>query len=327
MTPPRDFLIDTDTASDDAVALVMALRTPGVAVRGITTVAGNVGVARATANALFVAELCGAAGVPVYAGCDRPLLRPAVDANWFHGRDGLSDLGFAPADPAPAAGHAVDAILDLTRRHPGLTLVTLGPLTNVAVALARDPSLAGRVGRCVVMGGNPCCVGNVTPAAEYNVWCDPEAAEVVLRSGLPVELVGWHLCRGDAALDDADVAAARRLRSPVADFAVDCNRTAAAAYLRQTGEAGISLPDPVAMAVALDPDGVVTSATSHPVAVECHGELTRGQTVVDQLGVAADARNAAVWRAAAQTARVVWSIDVAAFKRSLFAALAGPGNV
>jgi purine nucleosidase len=324
MTAPLDLLIDTDTASDDAVALIMALRNPAVAVRGITTVAGNVGVGQATANALFVAELCGATGVPVHAGCGRPMLRPAVDANWFHGRDGLSDLGFAPRHLAPAAGHAVDAILDLTHRYPGLTLVTLGPLTNVAVALLRDPALAGRVGRCVVMGGNPCCVGNVTPAAEYNVWCDPEAAEVVLRSGMAIDLVGWHLCRGDAALDANDIARARAIGTPLADFAIDCNRTAAAAYRAQTGEVGISLPDPTAMAVAIDPAGIIRSATSHPVRVECQSELTRGQTVVDQLDVAADARNAATWSdaAASAPARVVWSIDVPAFKRQLFAALA-----
>ena len=317
----RDFLIDTDTASDDAVALVMALRSPGVTVRGITTVAGNVGVGQATRNALFVAELCGADGVPVYAGCGRPLLRPAVDANWFHGRDGLSDVGYAPARRSAEPGHAVDAIGSLTAAHPGLTLVTLGPLTNVAAAVVRDPSVAGRVGRCVVMGGNPCCVGNVTPAAEYNVWCDPEAAEIVLRSGMPVELVGWHLCRGPAALDRDDIAAARALRTAAADFAVDCNATAAAAYHRQTGEHGISLPDPVAMAVALDPAGVVTAASDHAVRVEGHGDLTRGQTVVDQLGVSGDARNADAWRDVGRPARVVWTLDVPAFKRLLMATL------
>ncbi len=317
--PTRDFLIDTDTASDDAVALIMALRSPGVTVRGITVVAGNVSVEQATRNALFVTELCGLE-VPVSAGCNRPMLRPAVDANWFHGRDGLSDLGFAPKRRSPAAGHAVDAILEVTRQHPGLTLVTLGPLTNVAVAVLRDPTLAGRVGRCVIMGGNPCCVGNVTPAAEYNVWCDPEAAEVVLRSGMPVELVGWHLCRGDAALNDADLARARAIGTPLADFAIDCNRTAAAAYLLQTGELGISLPDPTAMAVALDPT-VITGATSHPVLVECRSDLTRGMTVVDQLNVAADPRNAATWATATSPAKIIWSIDVPAFKRQVLAAL------
>ena len=316
----RDFLIDTDTASDDAVALIMALRTPGVAVRGITVVAGNVALPQATRNALCVAELCGS-DVPVYAGCDRPMLRPHHDASWFHGRDGLSDLGFAPTHRVAETTHAVDAIIDISRQHPGLTLVTLGPLTNVAVALMRDPSLAARVGRCVIMGGNPCCVGNVTAAAEYNIWCDPEAAQVVAESGMKIDLVGWHLCRGDAALDAADIAAVRAVGTPLANFAIDCNRTAAAAYRAQTGDAGISLPDPTAMAVALD-RSVVTSVSSHRVMIECHSELTRGMTVVDQLNVADDPRNAAQWPTHLRPMSVVWTIDVPRFKRQLFDAVA-----
>ena len=315
----RDFLVDTDTASDDAVALIMALRSAGVVVRGITTVAGNVAVGQATRNALFVTELCGV-DVPVFAGCDRPMLRKAVDANWFHGQDGLSDLGFSPARRTAEKGHAVDAIIELSHRYPGLTLVTLGPLTNIAVALLRDRSLAKHVGRCVIMGGNPCCVGNVTPAAEYNIWCDPEAAEIVLQSGMPIELIGWHLCRDDAALNDAEIARVREIKTPLANFAIDCNRTAAAAYFTQTGQAGISLPDPVAMAVAIDPT-IVTSASPHRVMVECRSELTRGMTVVDQLEVAADERNAETWSSANQPVEIAWSIDLPVFKRMVVEAL------
>ena len=332
----RDFLIDTDTASDDAVALVMALRSPGVVVRGITTVAGNVNVGQATRNAVLVTELCGVAGgsgaaTPVFAGCGRPMLRAPVDATWFHGADGLSDRGFVPKVGSPAEGHAVDAILETTRRHPGLTLVTLGPLTNVATAILRDPSVCQRVGRCVIMGGNPCCVGNVTPAAEYNLWCDPEAAEIVLQSGMNIDLVGWQLCRGEAALNAAEIAGVRALGTEIARFAIECNATAAAAYLKQTGETGISLPDPTAMAVALDPS-IITAASSHRVRVECASELTRGQTVVDRLDVADDPRNAATWAGAAAadggpgaagTVRVVWSIDVGKFKQRLMTALSG----
>lgn len=319
----RDFLIDTDTASDDAVALIMALRSPDVAVRGITTVAGNVDVAQATRNALCVRDLCGRADVPVYAGCARPMFRPAVDANWFHGRDGLGDCGFAAgAGVTCEAGHGVDAIIELARKHSGLTLVTLGPLTNVALALMREPRLAEWIARCVVMAGNPLCVGNVTPAAEYNAWCDPEALEVVLRSGLPVELVGWHLSRGEAVCDANDVANIRALKTPLANFAIDCNRVASDAYLKQTGEVGISLPDPTAMAVALDP-AIVTRASNHAVMIECHSELTRGQTVVDELGVTDDPRNIDVWKLASQSppTRVIWSIDVAVFKAMLVRAL------
>lgn len=233
---PRDFLIDTDTASDDAVALIMALRSREIVVHGITVVAGNVSVEQATRNALFVTELC-QCDVPVYAGCTRPILRKPANASWFHGQDGLGDVGFAPTkDTTAETEHAVDAMRRITAEHPGLTLVTLGPLTNVAVALLRDPAMAQRIGRCVIMGGNPCCVGNVTPAAEYNIWCDPEAAEIVLRSGMPCELVGWHLCRGEAVFNTDNIATVLAIDTRIAKFAIDCNRTAAEAYRTQTGE-------------------------------------------------------------------------------------------
>jgi purine nucleosidase len=201
---PRAFLIDTDTASDDAVALIMALRAPDVEVRAITIVAGNVPVAQAARNALYTAELCGS-DVPVYPGADHPLLREYVHAEWFHGKDGLGDHNYPAPRRAPEPTHAVEAIVETVRANPGITLVTLGPLTNVALALARAPDIAANVARTVVMGGAPCCEGNVTPAAEYNMWVDPEAARMVVRSGLPIELVGWHLCRGAAALDPADL--------------------------------------------------------------------------------------------------------------------------
>src|SRR5690349_12344197 len=241
------FLIDTDTASDDAVALIMALRHPDVRVAAITVVAGNVPLEQATRNALYTAELCGRGDVRVYAGADRPLAREAEHAQWFHGRDGLGDQNYPPPKGAAEPRHAVDAIIETVHANPGLTLVTLGPLTNVAHALSRDPGIAPMIGRCVVMGGNPCCEGNVTPAAEYNIWCDPEAARVVMRSAMPaIELVGWQLCRGEANLLEPDIAYVRGLRTSLADFCIDCNRVAMEANRTQSGEVGIALPDPVA---------------------------------------------------------------------------------
>lgn len=314
----RDFLIDTDTASDDAVALIMALVHPNIRVRGITTVAGNVNLRQATRNALLVTELC-KSDSPVFVGCEKPMLREAVDASWFHGNDGLSDRGFAPKSRAPAAEHAVDAMLRISREFPGLTLVTLGPLTNVAAALLREPDFAKRVGRCVIMGGNPCCIGNVTPAAEYNIWCDPEAAQVVAQSGMPIELVGWHLCRGEAALNQREIDEILRAETELARFAVECNGTAMEAYRTQTGETGISLPDPTAMAVAID-QNVVTSASDHRLMIECHSELTRGMTVVDQLNVGDDPRNNLQWPAT-RPAKIVWTIDNAKFKRMVIESL------
>src|SRR5277367_2167480 len=154
----RHFLIDTDTASDDAVALMMALRAPGIQVVGITTVHGNVGVEQATRNALYTVELCGSK-VPVYIGAAKPLQREPQDATWFHGKDGLGDVGYAPVSSRAADGDAVDVILASISTYPDLELVTLGPLTNIALALQRRPSMAGQLKRCVVMGGAPCCVG------------------------------------------------------------------------------------------------------------------------------------------------------------------------
>jgi purine nucleosidase len=316
------FLIDTDTASDDAVALIMALRAPQVQVLAITTVAGNVNVQQASRNALYTAELCDS-NVPVFPGAEKPLQRAHVSAEWFHGRDGLGDHGYAAPRRAPEKQGAVDALIETIESHPGLVLVTLGPLTNVALALRRKPGMGAKVSRCVVMGGAPCCEGNVTPAAEYNLWCDPEAARIVLRSGLPIELVGWHLCRGEAMLNATDIQQVLSFGTPVAKFAITCNSRAQEAILKQTGEHGISLPDPVAMAVAIDPS-IVTSQSAHFVDVETESELTRGMTVVDRLNVADDERNREVWAsslAAGHKAKVFWTIDNVRWKQALRSAL------
>jgi purine nucleosidase len=317
---PRTFLIDTDTASDDAVALIMALRAPDVHVAAITVVAGNVPVEQATRNALYTVELCGA-NVPVYSGATKPLLRTYENATWFHGRDGLGDHNYPAPKQAPEKAHAVDAIIETIEANPGLVLVTLGPLTNVALALSRKPSLAKQVSRCVIMGGNPCCEGNVTPAAEYNIWVDPEAARIVMHSGLPIELIGWHLCRFDAVLGPADIAEVQAFNTPLAHFAIECNSHARTALKIQTGEDGICLPDPVAMSLALDPT-VGTDWSDHYLEVETQSELSRGNTVVDRLNVAGDERNKSVWRPALrQKAKVCWTIDNARWKQALYKAL------
>lgn len=319
---PRTFLIDTDTASDDAVALIMALRAPDVSVAAITVVAGNVNVEQATRNALYTVELCGGS-VPVYSGAAKPLLRTYQNATWFHGHDGLGDHNYPAPKQSAEPLHAVDAILKTIEAHPGLVVVTLGPLTNVALALSMRPGIASSVGRCVVMGGAPCCEGNVTPAAEYNIWVDPEAARIVMRSGLPVELIGWQLSRGDAVLHQSDIDHAEHLNTNLAHFAIKCNSHAREAYKIQTGEDGICLPDPVAMCLALDPT-VGTKWSEHYVDVETQSELTRGMTVVDRLNVAEDERNRAVWAPALEKRRkanVCWSIDNQRWKEALYRAL------
>jgi purine nucleosidase len=318
----RPFLIDTDVASDDAVALIMALRAPEVRVVAITTVAGNVDVQQATRNALYTVELCGS-DVPVYAGAERPLLRAHQNATWFHGRDGLGDHNYPPPRQLRGKLRAVDAMIEAIDANPGLTLVTLGPLTNLALALAQEPGIAAKVGRCVLMGGAPCCEGNVTPAAEYNIWVDPEAARIVMLGGLPVELIGWQLSRGEAVLNERDIALLEGFGSGLTRFAIECNSRARQAYKEQTGEDGISLPDPVAMCIALDPI-VATQWSEHYVDVETHSELTRGMTVVDRLNVARDERNQAVWTSVlshGRKAKVCWTIETKRWKEALFSAL------
>jgi purine nucleosidase len=317
-TMPRPLLIDTDTASDDAVALIMALRAPAIRVVAITIVAGNVGVEQGARNALFTAELCGSA-VPVYLGASKPLLRELETAEWFHGFDGLSDHGYAPTLRTAEPSHAVDAILAASWQHPGLEVITLGPLTNLATAILRDPSLATRIGRCVIMGGNPCCEGNVTPAAEFNIWVDPEAARIVFASGLPIQMIGWQLSRNEAVLNAKDIAALLALGSPLADFAIRCNSTAANAYAIQTGEKGISLPDPIAMAILLEP-ALSLYASSHFVQIETGSSLTRGMTVVDKLDVSSDQRNSPIWHPPTLSAtriEICWRLDVAGWKAAL----------
>ncbi|WP_263376789.1 nucleoside hydrolase [Granulicella aggregans] len=314
----RTILIDTDTASDDAVALIMAIRSPRVDIAAITTVAGNVPVDQATRNALYTVELCGAK-VPVYTGAAKPLLRELETAEWFHGLDGLSDHGFAPAARVAEPIHAVDAIIATVLANPGVEIITLGPLTNLAVAIAREPRIIANIARCVVMGGAPCCEGNVTPAAEFNIWVDPEAARIVFLSGLRIEMIGWQLSRFDAALQDADIKRIGALNTPLADFAIRCNSAAAAAYQVQTGEVGISLPDPIAMAILLDPR-LSLSSSRHFVSIETNSEMTRGMTIVDRLGVTTDQRNHLVWKdvlASAVPSDICWELDIAGWKKAL----------
>jgi purine nucleosidase len=311
----RNILIDTDTASDDAVALIMALRSPQARVSAITVVAGNVAVEQGTQNALYTVELCGAE-VPVFPGAAAPLARPLEDASWFHGRDGLGDHGYRPTTRVAEQEPAVDAILRLVLANPGIEILTLGPLTNIALALRAHPDLAANVSRCVVMGGAPCCEGNVTPTAEYNFWVDPEAAQLVLRSQLPIELVGWQLSREDAVVKPGELDG---IATPFAEFAVRSNDTAAQAYHQQTGEHGIALPDPTAMAILLDPSLAIVSS-EHYMDVQTDDGITRGMSVVDKLGVATDARNRALWSEVLERGRkqtVVWEMDVAGWKRAL----------
>lgn len=271
----------------------MALNHPGTTVEAITVVAGNVSLEQGVQNALYTLELCGS-DAPVHRGASSPLLVPLVTAQEVHGKDGMGDIGLPLSGREPEPGHAVDVLVDAINASPGgLTLVALGPLTNVALALLKDQSIAGKVRDCVVMGGTGRGPGNVTPVAEYNIWADPEAASIVFESGMPLTMVGWDVSYGHAVFDAEDSARLRAIGTPLAEFCVDIQAVLDAWAKENTHLAGFDLPDPITMAVALDP-AVVTETRRLFVAVETGGVWSRGQTIVDHLGVAGREPNIAV---------------------------------
>ncbi len=305
---PRTFVIDTDTASDDAVALVMAMMHPDVDVRAITVVAGNVPLPMAVNNALLTVERCVARGrprVPVYAGLDAPLYRALETAQYVHGEDGMGDIDLAPATTNATGQDAVTELIELPHRSAELlTLVTLGPLTNVAAALARDPELLTRYERTVMMAGAPDLIGNVNARGEFNVWCDPEAAEIVFAAPGDKTLVGWNISRQFAVMTPADQAHIKTL-GPLGEFVHEINRVVNE-YCLNTGLPGYDLPDPIAMAIAIDPN-IATETTDEPVEVTIDGD--------DDRGASTPSIDPTRW-----PMRVVWKADEAAFKRQLFAA-------
>ncbi|WP_271679536.1 nucleoside hydrolase [Thermomonas mangrovi] len=279
MTNPRiPLLIDTDPGVDDALALLMAFADARHEVVGLTIAAGNVGLGHTVANALKLCEVC-AVDAPVFPGAATPLVHPARDAAYVHGRDGFGDTGYAPAARTAEDEHAALAILRLSHVHAGrLVLVALGPLTNLALALRLDPSLPQRVARCIVMGAAVTAHGNITPAAEFNIAFDPEAAHIVF-SGFPkIELADWEAVLAHGYLH-ADVERWLAADSPRARFYAGVS-----AHTRAWSRAGRGerwhAADALAMAMALQPEGVL-EAVSRPLAVEMAGQHTRGATIVD----------------------------------------------
>ncbi|MCP4258526.1 MAG: nucleoside hydrolase, partial [Planctomycetes bacterium] len=266
------------------VALVMALKYPDVHVEAITVVSGNVHVDQAVQNALCTVELCGKQ-VPVYRGAEKPILRSLETAEYAHGKDGMGDIGLPLSGRTPAEGHGVTEIIETINRFAGnITLVTLGPLTNLALALLQDPSITGKVKECITMGGTGQGRGNVTPIAEYNIWVDPEAARIVFESAIPIKMVGWDASLAYATFNSHEMKKLRSVGTPLAEFCVDIQKVLNKFSVEEMNLEGFDLPDPLAMAVALDPS-VATSTKFLYVAIETESELCRGQSVVDHLAV------------------------------------------
>ena len=289
----RTFWIDTDTASDDAVALIMAFMNPDIEVVGLSIVAGNVPLDMGVQNALYTAELC-AATAPIYVGAAKPLSRELGTAQFVHGEDGMGDIGLPLSGRTPTSGNAVDKLIEAIHLHADhIELVTLGPLTNIALALQQDPSIARSVKRCVVMGAVADHIGNVTQVAEFNMWVDPEAVDVVLRSGMHLEFVGWDISRTEAVVTPQESAMIRSLGTERANFSVDIQRVLEKFCAEETHLNGFDLPDPIAMAYAID-TSIATEVHHWYLASETSSELTRGMVVMDTLGVMHQKPNAYV---------------------------------
>jgi purine nucleosidase len=278
MTHKQKLLIDTDPGVDDALALLMALGHPDAEVVGITVSAGNVGLNHTVRNALSLVERSGLE-VPVFAGCDRPLVLPAVDAAYVHGSDGFGDAGLPAPGRKVEAEHAAQAILRLSREYANeLTLVTLGPLTNLALALRLDPSLPERIPRLLVMGAAVTGHGNITASAEFNIYFDPEAARVVFDAWPSFELVDWEATLAHTVPDSVF---GRWLGEggELAEFYAAISAPTRAFIRAHHGDAFHSA-DALAMAVALEPK-TASDIRRHRIEVELGAGLYRGATRVD----------------------------------------------
>ncbi|KIH96781.1 nucleoside hydrolase [Streptomonospora alba] len=273
---PVPLVIDTDTAQDDCVALLVGLLDPEADLRAVTMVAGNVGFERQLRNALLTLNAAGRlGGVPVHAGCRRPLMRPRVGAENVHG-DGVGGLSMDDADRAAEDEHGVDALVRLAAEHAGeLSVVAIGPLTNIASAALKDPAFAANVKTLYIMGGSNNGRGNITPAAEFNFYVDPEAAKAVFAAGFEIVVVPWHpLTLERAVFGPAALAGIAELGTPLARFFTRiCGPTLE--FDRSVGIDGTTHPDSLTAALLLHPE-LVRASGRYNVDVETSGEITRG---------------------------------------------------
>ena len=271
-------ILDCDPGHDDAMALLLAHGSPEVELAAITTVAGNHALELTTLNALRVCTLAGLTNVPVAAGCSAPLVRPLLTAPEIHGTTGLEGHVWGEPSVDAVAEHAVDVIIDLVMAAPGeITLVPTGPLTNVAMALRKEPRIADRVREVVLMGGSY-ARGNTTPAAEFNVYVDPEAAAIVFDAGWPVTMIGLEVTQM-ALADEAVISRIEELRTPVGAAVVGMLRFYQQQQLREIGVAAPPVHDPCAVARVANPE-LVTCRQAR-VDIELTGRWTTGMTVTD----------------------------------------------
>ncbi|MGC2280298.1 MAG: nucleoside hydrolase [Candidatus Acidiferrales bacterium] len=273
---PRRIILDTDPGIDDMMAIFLALRSPELKVEAITPVCGNVPLEFTLPNALRLVEIAGRTDVPVAAGASHPLLRRLVTAGHVHGANGLAGVDFPEPKIKPVRETASEIIRRIVREHPGeITVVAVGPLTNVALALRSDPELAGMIPQIAIMGGS-LSGGNMTPAAEFNLYVDPEAARIVFDAEIPLTMVGLDVTR-KCQLSEQQIGQLEAAQNPVSQTAGKVMR-ATYERLQKGGEVtAITMHDPLTVASLIDPD--VITVKDYYVEVETEGEWTAGQTV------------------------------------------------
>jgi purine nucleosidase len=290
---PRPIIIDCDPGQDDALALLLALGSPEeIDVLAVTAVAGNVPLSLTEKNARKVVELAGRPDLPVHVGCERPLVRDLVTAEFVHGETGLDGADLPEPRMPPAPTHAVEAIIDLVRAKPAgtVTLCPTGPLTNIAAVMQKAPDVVPRIKEIVLMGG-AIGEGNITPAAEFNIYVEPHAAQIVFEAGVPLVMHGLDVTH-QALVTPERVAAIRDLGTPVSRAVVGLLEFYNVYDQTRRGRIGAPLHDPCVIAYLLRP-GLFAGRRCH-VAIETRGEHTLGRTVVDWSGRTGRTPNAMV---------------------------------
>lgn len=310
-------LIDTDTAGDDTIALLMAMKSRNARLESITINCGNVSFDQEVENALYTVEVAGMSGrVPVYPGARRPLLKDWTTVEDVQGKDGMGDSFFPRASQRPERMFAADAIIEMISESPGeITVVEIAPMTNMALALRKDPSIARKVRHFYFMGGTNQYIGNMTPAAEFNMWVDPDAAKIVLHAGMPMTMVGWEICMRHGLIGEKDYGTIGKYQTREAEFFVKVNRVARQFTKKTNGIDASTCPDSMTVSIVTEPS-VATSTFPRFVDVDNTSELSRGATIVDHYGITGRRPNA----------NVVYEASESKFKEMLFRMLRGELN-
>lgn len=274
----RKVIIDTDTATDDAIAIIMALKHNNFDVKAITTVAGNVDLEQATQNALYTVELCNK-NIPVYKGSSGPIKRKLETSKFFHGKDGLGDTGPYIPKLKEQKENAINKIVSLINSNPNeIEIIAIGPLTNIAKVFDKDPSTINKLKSLYIMGGIGEGKGNITHHAEFNFWVDPDAADVVLNSNIKVHLIAWDTTQIYGYINKENFEELEKINSSLSQFSIDIQQKALQYYKIKYNEYKVDLADPLAMAAFID-SKIVTEYKNCEIKMILNG-LERGKDIV-----------------------------------------------